>query len=189
MQETQRRGFIFGLIAVGVLAVAIGVAWAVSSNGPYYALPAWDQKLPAATRFVLLTDWNNEAVLDRETGLLWERSPVPTATLPWGEAAFACLNKKTGGRKGWRLPTIVELASLIDPSAGDVPLLPAGHPFLSILPQGHLSGPYWSATTIAASSDVAWSVSFVTGAVLRQQPKSNVLYAWCVRGGMQASEY
>ena len=33
--------------------------------------PTWSIKLPAAERFVILADFNNEAVLDKETGLVW----------------------------------------------------------------------------------------------------------------------
>ena len=38
--------------------------------------PAWSQKLSAAQRFVLVLD--GEAVLDKETGLVWEKSPDTT---------------------------------------------------------------------------------------------------------------
>src|SRR5689334_12644792 len=43
--------------------------------------PAWTQKLACDTpsacpRFSVLGGLNNEAVLDRETGLVWERTPV-----------------------------------------------------------------------------------------------------------------
>jgi hypothetical protein len=44
-------------------------------NGSYYANPSWDQELPAAQRFIVLSNLNNEAVLDRETGLVWQRTP------------------------------------------------------------------------------------------------------------------
>jgi hypothetical protein len=37
-----------------------------TQNGPYYANPSWDQQLPDATRFIVLLNWNSEAVLDRE---------------------------------------------------------------------------------------------------------------------------
>ena len=30
----------------------------------------WDQKLPASQRFVVLAAFNNQAVLDKETGLV-----------------------------------------------------------------------------------------------------------------------
>lgn len=44
--------------------------------GPYYATPSWDQQLPAASRFIVLSNWNAEAVLDRETGMVWQRQPA-----------------------------------------------------------------------------------------------------------------
>jgi hypothetical protein len=52
--------------------------------GPYYAKPSWDQKLDCTTpancpRFVVLELRPHAAVLDRETGLVWERSPLALA--------------------------------------------------------------------------------------------------------------
>jgi hypothetical protein len=35
----------------------------------------WDKKLPNEARFTILADFNNQAVRDNETGLVWERSP------------------------------------------------------------------------------------------------------------------
>jgi hypothetical protein len=48
--------------------------------GPYYATPSWDQTLPCTTitncpRFLVLPNMGNAAVLDKETGLVWEQSP------------------------------------------------------------------------------------------------------------------
>jgi len=39
--------------------------------------PAWSQILPAADRFQRVME-GNEAVLDKETGLVWEQSPTVT---------------------------------------------------------------------------------------------------------------
>lgn len=83
MQIQRLRSVICGivrLITIGMFLVITDSVHAANSNGPYYAEPSWDQKLPAATRFVVLMDWNNEAVLDRETGLVWEQAPAGGTT-------------------------------------------------------------------------------------------------------------
>jgi hypothetical protein len=65
---------------LGVTGLTANLANAqTTAPGTYYAIPSWDQKLQRDTqatcpRFVVLSNWNNEAVLDRETGLVWERS-------------------------------------------------------------------------------------------------------------------
>src|SRR5229473_2755731 len=137
-----------------------------TSNGPYYATPAWDQKLQCDTqatcpRFIVLLNWNSDGVLDRETGLVWERSPS-TSTFEWGNAQGHCNTLNVGNRKGWRLPTIQELASLVDgdPANTSSPRLPAGHPFSNVQ-----SSFYWSATTSAAFTGNAWYVFFTNGGV------------------------
>src|SRR5262245_14857308 len=81
---------------------------------------------------------NNEAVLDRETGLTWERRPDGAESLNF--AKQVCRFKSVGGRKGCCLPSIHELNSLIDPTRSN-PALPIGHPFLGVQ-----SSNYWSAT-------------------------------------------
>ena len=163
---------------------------AASGAGPYYALPAWAQKLACTTaancpRFIVLTDWNSEAVLDRETGLVWEKSPS-TTDVRWHIARVECARRMTGGRQGWRLPSFAELASLLDPS-NRAPALPSGHPFIGVQ-----SGPldvYWSATTSADNADSAWGVVFVGVGGVSTFRKLEQFKMWCVRGGMNADAY
>ena len=144
----------------------------------------WDQKLDASTRFIVLTDWNSEAVLDRETGLLWQKSPETYAT-SWSSARGDCLSKTVGGRKGWRLPAIAELTSLIDPSVKvGPPVLPPGHPFLNI--GGSI---FWSASTSADNPAFAWAVGFDVDTMGPLDKSISTVRIWCVRGGMQANEY
>jgi hypothetical protein len=145
--------------------------------------PNWDKALSSAKRFALLASFNNDAVRDNNTGLVWEKSPQ-TATATWNGARFTCINKNVGGQKGWRLPSIPDLASLIDPSvAPPGPTLPPGHPFHHIQPAG-----YWSATTNAEDTSDAWFVYFGRGFV-DHDSKTHTGHAWCVRGVMNAAAY
>jgi len=166
------------------LAVLLGCAGAATaqttSNGPYYATPSWDQKLQCDTkatcpRFVVLANWNGEAVLDRETGLVWQQNPQDFG-LTWIEAqqsvANGCISVTTGGRSGWRLPTIEEFQSLSDGT--ELTTLPAGHPF-----GANADGLFWTATTSLFTADdgVAWGTTN-GGAFSKTLP----LKFWCVRG-------
>jgi hypothetical protein len=174
-----------GALAASLLAVLAAPAAAqlsVTANGPYYATPSWDQKL-TTNRFVILANWNNEAVLDRETGVVWQRSPLDSpVSLSFG--ATLCHLTNTGGRRGWRLPRAEELSSLLapDPDTG-MATLPAGHPFNDIhtISQGF----YWSSTrSLTPSSTQMWVVSFYNGAGGPFSSGSH--YLWCVRGGQGA---
>jgi len=172
-----------GLIVLGMVTLGVIPAEAASAAGPYYATPSWDQKLQCDTlatcpRFIVLSNWNNEAVLDRETGLVWEKSPS-TSTMAWAATQSYCNNLTVGNRKGWRRPTIEELASLVDPMQSS-PALPAGHPFISV--QSGALVVYWSATTFASSSGFAGGVNFALGEVSFTTTGNNG-FVWCVRGG------
>jgi hypothetical protein len=128
-------------------------------------------------RFIVLESYANQAAYDKETGLVWEQAPS-TTTQSWQSAQTSCNNKTVGNRKGWRLPTTQELASLIDPTVPfPGPTLPAGHPFSNVQ-----SSNYWSATSYADDTRNAWYVLFGNGAVAPFAKPVN-LFVWCVRGG------
>ena len=169
-----------GCVSGGDPAAVAQSAGAIDLSG---VPPNWDKVLPAAQRFVVLAAFNNAAVRDNNTGLVWEKSPQ-TATTTWNGARFTCINKNVGGQKGWRLPSIPDLASLIDPSvAAPGPTLPSGHPFHNVQSAG-----YWSATTSAEDSSDAWFVYFGIGFV-DSDSKAHTGHTWCVRGGMNADAY
>jgi hypothetical protein len=88
----------------------------------------------------------------------------------------SCQPKNVGGRYGWRLPTVDELASLVDISQSN-PALPSGHPFINVQ-----SSDYWSASTDTYYPASAWRVGFTSGLVA---PNAKIVndYVWCVRGG------
>ena len=191
MQGRLIRRFVF---AVLLLTVTVSNAQTVSS-GPYYATPSWDQKLQCDTqttcpRFIVLSNWNNAAVLDRETGVVWERSPLapcvsnpPLVICPvpesgrrnWADAQFHCNTKvAAGSRSGWRLPTVQELRSLVDFDNASSPKLPPGHPFIGV----QLG--YWTATS--RNPGDAYTV-ILTDGHSEIFDKTEERAVWCVRGG------
>jgi hypothetical protein len=173
-----------GLCLFVVIVAAVPAHAQTVAAGPYYATPSWDQKLVCATpgncpRFVVLSNWNSAAVLDRETGLVWERQPgVFPFELPqsWGTTFSGCFQKSTGGRKGWRMPTMEELSSLVDPSTGT---LPAGHPFINV--QVDLFAVYWSASRVPTAPQFAFVLGFAPGGVFGSSDVTTANHYWCVR--------
>jgi hypothetical protein len=134
----------------------------------------------------VLSNFGGAAVLDRETGLVWERQPLSAPDVPQIppdtgertlEAARAhCIGRTVGNRMGWRLPTIQELTSLIDPANTDGigRRLPPGHPFSRIE-----SDWYWSST---GSDSAAFGANLASGHIA--VATRNVMdFVWCVRGG------
>jgi hypothetical protein len=150
--------------------------------------PAWSQTLQcdatACPRFELVMD--GAAVLDHETGLVWQRyvNEGTTVTFSWYDAFYICANLDLGGRKGWHLPSIEQLASLVDKSV-DGWKLPAGSPF--VLVQTGLGG-FWSATSYAVDSTSALIMGFGRGDVAIQN-KNFLRPVWCVRGGQSNDGY
>ena len=136
----------------------------------------WEDPVQPGKRFTELKPYNDQAVRDNETGLVWEKAPE-TGGQDWATAQSHCNTKAVGNRKGWRLPTIQELASLVDPGVTD-PSLPSGHPFFL-----DTSFAYWSATSISTDTSRAWGVLFSTGAVVAVNKATNFHFLWCVRGG------
>jgi Protein of unknown function (DUF1566) len=136
--------------------------------------PTWSQTITDGTRFQSV--FGGAGVLDKETGLVWEQSPNTVQI--WANAIGYCHTKNVGGRLGWHLPTIEQLASLVDRSVAGLGLtLPSGHPFTGVQSNG-----YWSATTSANNTTYAWAVGFGNGSV-GYVDKASDYYVWCVRGG------
>ena len=176
----QRRQFMasgfFGLVAAGLCLLATGPSQAASLSGPANTEPALKPQPVSATQFVVLSDWKSEAVFDRETGLVWELSPGKDP-VDWVGAQEHCLNLAAGGRKGWRLPSVHELASLVDPGvASPGPTLRAGHPFTNVQ-----SANYWGAPPNPQYAAPPWYVFFSNGRTKIADMKTGKARTWCVR--------
>jgi hypothetical protein len=186
MKMQKERMFLFVVVAVFVSMglVLPGLIFAGdlepgATPGPTmktldHVHPTWSQKLDSSERFELVLD--DQAVLDKETGLVWAQNANQYATKTWEAAIIQCRDISIGGRKGWRLPTVEELASLVEVSDTNQGL-PINHPFSNV--QSDL---YWSSTEYEFASDKAWLVHMGNGGV-GITLKNGSLYIWPVRAG------
>ncbi len=146
--------------------------------------PTWNQKLDRSERFELAL--GDDAVLDKETGLVWEQTPR-TTTQAWNTAVESCYKRGTGGRAGWRLPAASEMASLFEWGGGlqltsDLPFnVPDLNECAGTICQ------FWTATTVLYDTSQAYSVRIEVTSdswdAARTELKTSSHRAWCVRGG------
>lgn len=130
-----------------------------------------------------------EAVLDKQTGLIWARdAQILGKKVNWEEGGKLSENIEIGGNKGWRLPTRDELITLLDTSQSE-PALPEGHPFLNIKDLATASGSgvsggyqYWTSTDFQNDNTYVWMVSFHFGNVMKSHKLMDITI-WPVRDG------
>ena len=137
-------------------------------------LPAVDANNSSASRFVIAFPG---AVLDKQTGLVWEEMPDATPRT-WTDATRSCIDKTVEGTIGWRLPSAAELTSLQDRSVAS-PVASAG-----VFPD--VPSPiYWS----SAKAPIGVSfIHLVDDRVTGGDP-SQTFPAWCVRGGVNTEQF
>jgi hypothetical protein len=174
--------------AAAIATACAGLALASAAEA--VDLRDWGRKFPASERFVVLSQFSNQAVLDKETQLVWQRTPAANQVSHWHYALAYCIGGAFAGRRGWRLPSVHELSSLVEASAPAGTLaLPQGHPFQNV-PIGR----YWSSTRQAnqytnQTDGAAYTVNFQNGGVIGSSVITVPGYYWCVRGGGPISEY
>lgn len=158
-----------------IVSIALVVASIVFVAGAWAkTLQTWDKQISKSSRFKLVLE--DQAVLDNETGLVWQRflDPVPTI---WADAVVDCyVDVVAGGRAGFRLPTVDELMTVLDLSVGTPLKLTPGHPFDPV----DVSDSYWSATTSTLNTADALAVRLL--GVVQPRPKTVTHLKWCVRG-------
>ncbi|MBF0336488.1 MAG: DUF1566 domain-containing protein [Nitrospirae bacterium] len=147
-------------------------SYATGDNGSIRAGAAWP-----SPRFTA----GANTVTDNLTGLMWTKDAnLPGTGKTWQEALdyVASMNSGAGtyGYTDWRLPNINELESLVD-SGRYLPALPSGHPFINVQ-----SDYYWSSTSYAGATSLAWLV-VINGGDVNADAKSSSFYVWPVRSG------
>jgi len=112
---------------------------------------------------------------DPKTGMEWQyESP---GEMTWYEALEYAKSFSLGGKDDWRIPTVLELDTLLDRKTLFDKMRPDMRkevPFRDILS-------YWSSTTFAEHTNNAWIAMF-DGAYILSYYKSNYYHVRCVRG-------
>jgi hypothetical protein len=140
----------------------------------------WGRKFPTAERFQVLSQFAGEAVLDKETQLVWARTPGNALSSWYSANNTDCTRTPIGGRHGWRLPSLNELMTLIDPAASAPMKLPSGHPFIGVTPNGQ----YWTSSNTPFNANPHWMTALrISDGNSGNYDKSQLAaMAWCVRG-------
>jgi hypothetical protein len=94
-------------------------------------------------------------VVDKVTGLMWQLA-VDTGSYDWIAAKAYCAGLVLAGHNDWRLPTEIELFSLVDSTATSPAIDAAAFP-------GTPSAFFWSSSPLAGDPASAWGVYFSYG--------------------------
>lgn len=109
-----------------------------------------------------------DTVTDNETGLVWQRT-APAGTYTHAQALAYCPTRGAG----WRVPTPLELRSIVDETLSSPAIDPSAFP-------GTRSEAFWTSSPVAGSSGLAWVVDFNIG-YLDDSYASYAFRARCVR--------
>jgi hypothetical protein len=119
---------------------------------------------PPAPNPASYTDNGDGTVTDNVTRLVWQQATAPT-TYTWSETPAYCRSLCLGGHADWRVPSIVELATIVDFGKID-PAIDT-----KLFHDTRTSPHYWSSTrwahytddTWAGGPEMGWGISFSNG--------------------------
>jgi hypothetical protein len=134
--------------------------------------PIWGPRAESPSTFVNDTG----KFYDSQTKLTWMFNVAQNQD--WTSAQWDCDNLVNGIYGDWRLPTVHELATLIDWAKVN--------PALAAAFAGSPGGSYWTWNAVAGSSGSAWTLSSQTGETKARQ-KTDKIYSRCVRGSFDTT--
>lgn len=122
------------------------------------------------------TNNGDGTVTDNVSKLMWQQA-VSTTTYSWDDARSYCSGQVIGGFKDWRVPSLVELVSIMDLSLSP-PFI--NGVFFPSTPSDYL---YWTNTQSSYGDTAGWSIDFGTTYEYPMQGdyKIRTNYVRCVR--------
>jgi hypothetical protein len=179
------------------------------SVAPGYICQGWraDWHMPDAqpgSKYAPNVDWTSTAglVIDHVTGLIWQRdlprvymgctatkdadgshpSPQAGEICLLAEAKGYCNTLSLAGYDDWRLPTKIELESIVDETQFNPSIKREAFPDLpgndSI---GRVGQSFWASNAVPAIAGYAWTVNFVYGYSLADNAATGEYRVRCVR--------
>ncbi len=118
------------------------------------------------------TNNGDETLTDNNTNLIWQLQ-IDNTTRNWDTAEQYCSSLNLGGHNDWRLPTRLELISIVDYGNYD--------PASDITVFGNFPISYYWTSTTRGAGDTPFVISFLSGTPYTRE-KSNSAYTRCVRG-------
>jgi Protein of unknown function (DUF1566) len=145
--------------ASGLVCERYAPAACLDPNWTEWPMPNCQSDATAgAPNLVSYTDNGDGTVTDNITKLMWQHA-VPASTYTWAGAKALCPTLNLAGHNDWRLPSIIELASIVDLGQSN----PSINGTYFSAPPGSF---FWSSSPLAGSSSNAWIVDFSSGGLL-----------------------
>jgi hypothetical protein len=133
---------------------------------------SWTPPSPTSDSYVTTSD----TVLDKQTCLMWERA-VSSPACDWQHAKDYCKTLRLAGHDDWRVPTAVELKSILDRSRHSPSINVSAFPATPATVELNW---YWTSTPTARDPAYAWIVGFLYG-VTSPCAVTDSNYVRCVR--------
>jgi hypothetical protein len=124
------------------------------------------------------TDNGDGTVTDNVTALVWQKTVTSTQAYPWCDAINYCATLTLAGRT-WRLPTRIELLSLVDFTRTSPAIDATTFPGVPGAKYHWTSSP-WVVSQIATKAQDSWIVNFYEGLTSNAGNRTQTEYTRCV---------
>jgi hypothetical protein len=159
-----------------------GGATACGAPSTDYIYARWPMPNPASSGLpnpASYTDNGDGTVTDNVTKLVWQKAVTSTQAYAWCDAINYCATLTLAGRT-WRLPTRIELLSLVDFTHASPAIDSTAFPNV---PGGkyHWTASPWVVSQLATKPQDSWMVNFASGGLSSNAvDRTAVEYARCV---------